>query len=859
MADKEIVGRYTIPAEKEVISRFSLGPDDEGDDSSIFSGLSQSPLAQKNPLLTKGIETVYDLLPNFRSEQNIADKDRALVQGYMDNNPDKAVEVLKKRGYNATLKDGNIQIDGKPVTDSFWDNFLSLREAGTELVENLPTIASSAKVGILGAPVLGTGLAALKEGVSSEATGEPFDPLKNQSEELLYAGFGGLLDDAGNIVKYANKYMAEIPGVGKAYDYVTDKAGDAYRGAKGYISDTKQKLSGLPALNTLKESASNVVKYGKNRIEEMARGFNDVLRKSESFLRESGAPPEAFRRFNTRSVAEDAKWLMEESPIFAEYVTNKGTQKVRALNAIELHDKLGKEIRDYYKKDPEQIPLSTIIDSEGFSKLREQAYKDAVNSPDGELLPMLTDYVAKMNRLVEYKKILEENPQLIQRAMDNGISPEEMIIKSGLFKPDVIEKSAEQIFKEAERVFQKNPGMYQQMVQSGGNPIQFLVDNGALSLTKQPTLDDMIENVSKASLSKNEIWAMKQAAEDMGDYGLKNNQLNANVMMHRGVAGTLRNALEETAPEDMKMTIKTFHHLYPIAKMLDDTRAAKAARGLSIRSDYFISSIAGNAYWLAGMADKYSKRPETMGALRGTMEFGKQMGKDLKDALPGMPNVGGIGTPMPGVNMGQAYRAGRYGLMQEGATPLGSEPGRVAPDPLADAIAGAMQVAPQPKLPRDFDSISASPELSEMVMSSVSPDTANIIRSAVGSNDPVKKRVAMMMAMQEAPDMFESGVYGLQSAVKEHNNYIITDPREVELYKAQMKNLRNQGIIDRNFYAEQLSALNDTEDRRVLPRPDIAGPKSEPEAQVKEGLLQKFSKTTERITTTAGDRREYAY
>lgn len=133
------------------------------------------------------------------------------------------------------------------------------------------------------------------------------------------------------------------------------------------------------------------------------------------------------------------------------------------------------------------------------------------------------------------------------------------------------------------------------------------------------------------------------------------------------------------------------------------------------------------------------------------------------------------------------------------------------------------------KLPRSPELVLNDPQMSEYLMSQVSPDAANILQDSFNRKDPLAMEAAMTVAMQERPDLFEKSITGLASEMIRGNDIVLTDPTEAKMYQTTISSLYNQGAVDAIFLAKQTSALNTPSHRKVLPRPDLV--KAPPQQQ----------------------------
>lgn len=184
------------------------------------------------------------------------------------------------------------------------------------------------------------------------------------------------------------------------------------------------------------------------------------------------------------------------------------------------------------------------------------------------------------------------------------------------------------------------------------------------------------------------------------------------------------------------------------------------------------------------------------------------------------------------------------------------------PMPGAEAVPMLQAAMPKPQpIPRDPDIIAATPEHIRTLMTALSPNAAQLMVDALETKDPIKRRLAFSVALQEAPDLFEGSVTGAKSEIRVGNGFVLGDPREIPLIKARLTARFRQGEIRSDKLAKQISALNDPTDQRLFPEPPYASMEQELSSAIKRpsSPQEALSRATPRtINTPAGERRVYS-
>jgi hypothetical protein len=189
-------------------------------------------------------------------------------------------------------------------------------------------------------------------------------------------------------------------------------------------------------------------------------------------------------------------------------------------------------------------------------------------------------------------------------------------------------------------------------------------------------------------------------------------------------------------------------------------------------------------------------------------------------------------------------------------------PAEANASPITGDPAAIMQAIEPVSLPRDPDVIASNPKMLEQLLMSVQPNTALLLEDAMRSKDPMKRRLAFSQAFQEAPDMFEDSVTGARSEIRVGDNFVLGNPQEAPLVIDRWVSRYKQGEIPSDLLAEQISALNDPTDQRLLPEPPVKTLEQElrTESQKQRPIspLQKLKESApRRIETAAGERRMY--
>lgn len=604
--------------------------------------------------------------------------------------------------------------------------------------------------------------------------------------------------------------VSAIPLAGKAISPLFKSLG-------GFVKSGAKTATGkaTKAGKELYESKGKEIWQSLDGIKKRTVERLDDMFGSSATLKQLGITDDKFNVFNLKPIKENYAYLVKESPEFAEIASMSGAG-VRARRVADLYDQVGTRIRSFYDTSDATIPVSDIFDTESYKGLREGIFA-VTNSDEAveQLMKQHDEMIEGVWLSVAADKLLKD-PNTEAAAADAGIGVMEYV-------------------------------------------------RGKVASLKGVDSKEIIEALSTEQVPIGYAWELRKHFDEWAAYKLAQkgaDDIPESLLLYRGMAGMFRDAIEKSLPEGSQMAkdIKLFHNLVPIAQDMA-VKASKDVGTIFRPNDFYVSAIGGNLYRGLGYASKIARNPSARAGIAGAFDSVKELVPEGINAARGAvsptanPYIRGLQTTAIGREVGDNVFNPDDTSLQSG--PI--DPNAPAPLALEDFSALFGQTQPTP-ISRDPEQIGSSPDDIAFIQTAVSPRTFAIFQDALRSDDPMKKRAATVMVMSEAPEIFEPGMYGLRSVIADNDRYVIGDYQEAVNYRATLKSLLNRGSISRNFYAKQLSALNDPTDMQLFPRPDVTSTERTSEFKVKpKSNLEKLQDTTKKISTPVGERNEQPY
>lgn len=831
--------------------------------SSALSRILFGPVSTASSLL-------YDVAPDFRGENEISPVDfktRLAVKGFLDEDPDRAIKYLQERGQNATLaNDGRtVLVDGKPVDpNALSTTFKSITELVSEAAENWDFIPGLVGKSPLTAGTVGLATGTAKEAVASQISDTPFRPT-NVLDETIGGVFGGGVEKYG-LVKAIPKAAAGTYGLAK-------------KGVQKLIGKAK------PITDELLQEGIKVADQGYTFVKgtklfgDVKKQLVDMFSSNRALARELGARPQDLNRLQSETLEDHLGYLLENSPEFVDRIVNQPFVRLKADNAIDMYRGLQKAIADGYESSTAVVNVDDILNSKGFSKLLDLATETT------QVPKVLSSVQANQRQVLEtlYNTIYLNKAlspgELYNTAARMGIDPEDIVADP---------KNAQQIIDSILDLTDE----YDIPLEDAAAKL------GLFPPANELQLGELVNAVRGQQLPINEAFAVRRNLDKLSRWGSDNKDFDASVAAIRNGANAfreaIRSALEKEGNTELLTASDSFHHLMPIVETIIRSDAIKGGIIPTI-SQLFAGAINSPARRAAVMAQRAASSPTTRGILRQGYDVVRNSIDGVQ--LPPLQR-GAAAETMSSAGKALDYIRGMTGYdltqnaIDDSRIPYNiPNPARpMAPQqlpPSEDILAGASRFAgeptptptpgpipqvppellnnipmPQPKpITRDPEMIGKNPQDLELLRMAVSPNTFLMFQDAMGSNDPLKKRIATVQAMKEAPEIFEPSMYGLRSLISEGDRFVIGDPAEAVMYRQTIKHLKGVGKIGENFYTMQLSALNDPTDMTVYPRPDIITQGDANALANPDNNIAKLEELSNRFNTStvSGERRSYDY
>ena len=761
----------------------------------LKEGLDVFGQAASNTLKTlpgaQRVAQLYDQLPDFRpNEPPTTLADRALVKSLVTK-PNEIKTALEYLGYKdvKVSGSGNVTVEGKDVDPS---TVLSLQELFSEGLEN-------ANLAIEAAGSTGGLTAAATSGLMGVAR-----------ENLKEKTFPGLKADYSQAA-----WEGGLSGVGQLGTSAVKSGINKWRGGGKLAKDLTKK--GIDTTTEFIEKDGS-----KTVIGEAVFGFVDDLTGQEAKARGIGATPKLLKVFNNKPITYQIQKLRELSPEFdkatkAFTVKGKrdGTIKVlvdESNNLKNFYNEYGKALtvknENFFKSEPYQEILKTLK-----SKTTENNVVKEIDSVRKRFL----NYMAKMSLPDEEFKLL--NTPMIRQARES---------------------------------------LYDQV----GKPIQ----SAPPKFYKGMPLNELEKGLSEYPINIDNVWSANKFLNDEAKWGsLIKEESRFKTEAFRQLANTLRSGLHQSikdAPIDNMVkseflkSNEIVHNLIPVVDMIDSYASKKV-----------------------GKVDFTKLLPSQIGSTtRKTLDVAKKLQTDagrnligtgssfIKDKIPKVTGLTMDSIPniLPAAE--NLAKMGRIAASKHGA--LSREQAQPIEDPYAykqpstapelraqvtpEDIKALLTKAQTPKLPRSPELLMSDPTMYESLAENLSPDTNRLLSHAVESKDPFKLRMAMSIAVNEAPDFFEPSITGNNSEMMIGDHYVIVDPKEGEVYLQSILSRLEMGDLDYEFAAKQISALNNPRDMRVFPLPNQTPRAPEP-------VPEPSSKLNELKQTITGMRKQYSY
>ena len=755
-------------------------------------------------------------------------------------------------GYDASVDPNSkkAMVKGEPVDRHALTP--SISELLSEFLENADSVPPMVAAGLSGPYAIPAGAAA------AGATALARDQLRQKVIPGAEPEYGPAMLEGGlNLLPGLSK----LPGAKKLGGAIKSTSGPVYdkvlKPATDWTLDLARKskpgryVEGV-AKNIKDASSKTYTKYSGEAFEKLDKTKQNIVRRfDDTFgitadMRNVGLNNDAFNAFNTVDIKENYSRLIAENPAFREMTTTGGTG-VRGDMAFDLFQDTGERIGNYYRNNTQEIPLSELFGQKSYKEMTEAIYDQAANSREevAQLLGVRDDFIRRLYDITARRKLLND-PDTAARAASQGMGVKEYIFNS---TPDV---------------------------------------------SKIP-IQELQEALTSTSVKLEDMWELRKVADAMAGWTSSGRWFTDNAgtnpkttLVYKKFADTLRDTLGQFVDDpNIARDIADYSDMAPIVNAI--VQKAAESTGKTFRpNDIYVSAIGGDIYRTLGYASKILRNPSAKGKLSGAFSAAKDIltpdmsTNALREATESAVGSSGILsspalTPlkMKGVadELSRSMDEDRdlsYSVDQQDDSEAlkfllnrmrGTEqpqsvldeqvPGGGDLDPTALNRLAPPQ-APRP-LPRDPELIGSNPEDMGLIATAVSPNTALLFKDAVNSNDPLKRRIATVKVMQEAPELFEPSMYGIRSLIAEGDRFVIGDPQEADMYRYTIQHLKGIGKVDENWYTKQLSALNDSKDMTVYPRPDIVGKEASTE------VGEKKSSSLDRISTAAGERRKYNY
>lgn len=457
-------------------------------------------------------------------------------------------------------------------------------------------------------------------------------------------------------------------------------------------------------------------------------------------------------------IVESISWLQENAPDELGKILKVYKPRERFLVAKEEVDRVGSEIGAFYEKNPIEIPVSKLLATVN-DKGEATAYGELSQLSTDIASPQLTAGVARVHR--DFKQSIAKKvlPTDQFSAYKAGKLHEIPLLQG------IGVKNNEEAFK-------------------------------LLTQNKDITLGD--------------LWQIRRERDSFSRWGTGQKLISEALYAHRLAANaareTMDNAIKEAYAglplgEEILKRNQTFHKLAPLVEVLDSTQAHSRAEGF--RLSRWVPGVINSPMRRAILqANLISTNPTMQGALRAGI--GKMQSAGI--TTEGIPSLD----------------TSTLGRIKQGAQSLMTNAGplqNISYNQVGRQV--GYNMTEPPKIPRDPDLIANDPALQSYILSKVPPDIGVILKQAWGSKNPAILTATTAQLISSMPQDFEPSTSGVMSEVKSGDHFVIGNPAEAEIYKRTISGLRQQGKVDANFWSEQLSALNDKNDLRILPRPDL--------------------------------------
>ena len=518
-------------------------------------------------------------------------------------------------------------------------------------------------------------------------------------------------------------------------------------------------------------------RYGKQVIDFAKKWYN----RPEAIARELDLPKKhwLFRKDGTNTV-DDIRWLQQNAPAEFAPVVEAGSLQNRYKKAAETIGELGGNIRAFYEKKAEEgvrAPLKDLFETEAYTSIKES----------------------------------------IDKAIDPGV-------KKSLTK--LRENYLLGILKNVES---DQPKLNRMVTAAYNEGTISLNDVEALLKTRDIPINRMFD-------LKTENYALANWSR-----GKKQLSVKQEVQKEKGLAAKevldsmITKAAEEGDPLAVEMLRqnKTFHYLIDIVESLNDTQAAEYKEGFKLQK-YIAGVLNGPWRFTILTGQKLSRNPEVLGAMRSmsegsfSTEGARQAGQNwykqklagTKDAMVSLMNYLGSGAS-------HAYNKGldptrRAAVIQETKDIMNTVTTDLDPTPL----------------PRDPELLSASPDKLMQLSAQLPIELRQVFAAGMKSPNKAQKEAVLLQVIEAAPELFEPPINGIMSAVKRGDHFIIGNPIEEKMYLQSLPKLYRSGEIDLDFLATQVSALNDQNDKKILPFPKKEeAPSPNVEEEAPKGIL----------------------